>query len=332
MIEKISKNWNDTHVLPVLSIVIVNSDGTQDTLNCLTSIYTYPPEVPFEVILVDNCSKESCIPVVNEIFPQVITLSSKQRQGFSINYNFGIRKSSGDYILILNNDTLVHHDTFNALIHAIKCNPSYAMVGPKLLNTNGSIQTSCARSLRTPFQYIMNQFLLDLALPTGKLWDSYLRSRIKKRTTGPVQCISGACMLVSRKLINQVGLLDEGYDFYYEDIEWCHRVQKHGLIVAYIPEAMVTHLGDQSLSKVKVWAMRSGYRSAIRYFKHYHDLSVIGHWMIWLATMLGYLLRALAYLLIELFTRQKKHARAYIDLSRWIIHQSPIKSTNEENG
>jgi GT2 family glycosyltransferase len=318
--------------LPVLSIVIVNSDGAQDTLNCLASIYRYPPEVPFEIILVDNKSTESCIPEVNAKFPHVITLSSQQRQGFSINYNFGIRKSLGDYILILNNDTLIHHDTFNVLIDAIKCNPSYAMVGPKLLNTNGSIQTSCARSLRTPFQYIMNQFLLDLALPTGKLWDSYLRYLLKNRSTGPVQCINGACMLVTRNTIDRVGLLDEGYDFYYEDIEWCHRVQRLGLTVAYIAEATVTHFGDHSLSKVKEWALKSGYLSATRYFKNYYNLSVLGHWAIWIATLLGLWLRALAFIFVETLTGRKSHRQAYLNLSRWIIHQSPIKSTNEEHG
>jgi N-acetylglucosaminyl-diphospho-decaprenol L-rhamnosyltransferase len=308
---------------PVLSIVIVNSDGNQVTLQCLASIYRYPPSVSFEVILVDNCSIDSTFSEVRSKFPHVKMLSAPEKQGFSRNYNLGIRHSRGDYVLVLNNDTLLHLSALDALIAALRKNSTYAMVGPKLVDANGSIQTVCARSFITPFYYVMIQFFLDLALPTGKVWDAFRRYRLERRTEGPVECLSGACLLVSRETIDRIGLLDEGYDFYYEDIEWCHRVQEHGLQVAYIPSATVTHLGDQSLSKVKEWAKRSEYHSAIRYFQQYHALSNLGHWCIWLATVLGFCFRALAYLLLQTITRKKTHHQAYLNLSRWILKQSP---------
>jgi GT2 family glycosyltransferase len=134
-----------------------------------------------------------------------------------------------------------------------------------------------------------------------------------------------ACMLVSRVALERVGLLDEGYDFYYEDIEWCHRFQKKGYQVAYIAESHITHLGDHSLSKVKEWAKQSEYRSALRYFRQYHHLSNAGAWGLWLATAAGFCFRAVLFTLAEKITAKTSHAQAYQNLTRWILRHPPGK-------
>ncbi len=314
---------------PLLSIVIVNSDGTEDTLKCLESISRYPPDEPFEVILVDNCSREPCLPIVHDRYPQVRTFSAPERQGFAKNYNLGIRQSCGTYILILNNDTLVHQRALNSLLTALRQNPSYGMVGPQLRSLNGQIQTVCARSLLTPASYIWTQFVTDLSLPTGKLWNRYLQWRLARRPSGPVPCISGACMMMRREAVETVGLLDEDYTFYYEDVEWCHRFQRQGKVVAYVADAQVTHLGDRSLSKVKVWAQKSGYQSAIRYFRQYHGLSPTQMWLLWSVTVVSFLLRGLVFLLIETASGKHTHVRAYLYLWQWIIQQRPGKVSDE---
>jgi N-acetylglucosaminyl-diphospho-decaprenol L-rhamnosyltransferase len=308
---------------PTLSIVVVNYNGTEDTLCCLASIYQYPPQVSFEVICVDNCSEKPFLPHAQEAFPQVRYYQSPQRQGFSKNYNLGARQARGELILILNNDTVVHPGALDAMLESLQSNPAYGMVGPRLLQVDGRIQTVCVRSLYTPVYYVLIQFLLDLALPSGKLWDQYQRWRLQHRSSGPVPCISGACMLVSRTAVENVGLLDEGYDFYYEDIEWCHRFQKEGYQVAYIAEAQITHLGDHSLSKVKEWAKQSEYRSALRYFRQYHHLSKAGAWGIWLATAAGFCFRAVLFSLAEIITAKKSYGQAYRNLIRWILRHPP---------
>jgi len=308
---------------PVLSIVIVNYNGTEDTLGCLASIYQYPAQVSFEVICVDNCSEKPFLPQAQAAFPQVRFYQSPQRQGFSKNYNLGVHQARGEYILILNNDTVVHPGALDAMLGALQSNPAYGMVGPRLLQKDGRIQTVCVRLLYTPIYYVLILFLFDLGLPTGKLWDQYQRRRLNRRASGPVQCISGACMLVSRAALERVGLLDEGYDFYYEDIEWCHRFQKEGYQVAYIAEAHITHLGDQSLSKVKEWAKQSEYRSALRYFRQYHHLSKAGAWGLWLATVSGFCFRAVLFSLVELIPNKTTHAQAYRNLTRWIFKHPP---------
>jgi N-acetylglucosaminyl-diphospho-decaprenol L-rhamnosyltransferase len=310
-----------------LSIVIVNSDGLEMTINCLESIFQHPFKEHFEVILVDNCSDVTCIPVVNQKFPQVKTLSSEQKQGFAKNYNLGIKIAEGEYILVLNNDTIIHPGALTALVDALRQNEPYGMVGPKLLSENGEIQSVCARALITPVKYILIQFLLDLSLPTGKIIDRINRWKLKRKSSGPVACISGACMLVKREALEKVGLLDEGYDFYYEDIEWCHRLILSSYKVAYIAEAEITHFGDSSLSRVKVWAKQSEYQSALRYFKTYHGLTRWKHWIVWLTTLFSYHFRWVAFAGLEVFTGDRGHRQAYRQLARWITTQIPSRVT-----
>jgi GT2 family glycosyltransferase len=308
---------------PELSIVIVNSDGTEHTLACLDSIFLHPPSMDFEVILVDNCSVNSCLPLVTKAYPEVRAFSAPQRQGFARNYNLGIRQARGEYILILNNDTRVYPGSISNLVEAMQSQPQYGLVGPQLRSHKWQIQSVCARGLPTLKNYIAWQFFLDTGIPTGKLLDLYLQWRISKRQSGPVPCISGACMLTSRRIIEEIGLLDEEYEFYYEDIEWCHRAQIHEYEVAYIAEAKLTHLGDQSLSKVKEQAKRSEYLSAVRYFRQYHQLTNIKMWLLWTATLLGYGLRFIVYQALEKISGKGSYGVVYKKLTRWVWTQPP---------
>lgn len=312
--------------MSILSIVIVNSDNTDITLACLESIYKYPPSLEYEVILVDNHSDPSCLPVVNLKFPQVVTVDSSIRQGFAKNYNIGLRLSRGEYVIILNNDTLIHPGAFDSLVKSFH-SPNVGMAGPKLLSRTGAIQTDSVRSFPTPWYYIGRMLWLDQGSPLGKINASRIRKKISQQKSGIVEAISGSCMLVSRSALEKVGLLDEGYDFYYEDIEWCHRFHKNGFSIAYVEEAQVTHLHDQSLSKVKVWAKQSEYRSALRYFRQYYQLSKAGAYILWLVTVIGFMNRAVFFTLYDLITRQNTHAQAYRNLVKWILTHSPSNNS-----
>lgn len=312
-----------THNVPTLSIIIVNSDGLRDTLACLASIYQHPPQVSFEVIVVDNCSREACLPVIGEHFPQVRGLMAPTRQGFAKNYNQGLRTASGDYLLVLNNDTLIPAGALDMLLEALRAESSYAMVGPRLVGIDGVLQPVCARDLPTPLDYLIAQGLLDAGLPLGRLWQRWLIRQVTRRRSGPVPSISGACMLLRRSDVETVGFLDEGFDFYYEDVEWCHRFQRHGRAIGFVAEAAITHLGDQTLSRVKVWAKRSEYLSAQRYFIHYYRLSNRQQNLIWLATSFNYLMRGLVMLLAEAIGKQTLYAREYLLLWAWLLTQRP---------
>jgi N-acetylglucosaminyl-diphospho-decaprenol L-rhamnosyltransferase len=304
---------------PTLSVVIVNSDGLSDTLACLESIERNPPGCSFEMIVVDNCSREPSFGPIAARFPQARTLEAPRRQGFARNYNQGIGAARGEYVLILNNDTLVPAGALDALIAALRGDERYGVVGPRLVGRDGAIQHDCARDLPTPAGYLVAQLLLDPAYPPGRLWRRALAWQAARRRSGPVPCICGACMLVRRADLEAVGLLDEGFDFYYEDVEWCHRFQRRGRTVGYVAEAAITHLGDQSLGKVKVWAKQSEYRSALRYFTAYYGLSEGQRSLLWLATALNYFLRGFVMLLAEALLGWRSHARAYLYIWGWLL-------------
>ena len=125
------------------------------------------------------------------------------------------------------------------------------------------------------------------------------------------------------KYMETVGFLDESYDFYYEDIEWCHRMSRHDRVVAYDAGAQITHLGDQSLSRAKVWAAQSEYHSALRYFGEYGGLDSAKTWLLWFTTVLSFHLRAFAFAFLESAFGREGHAQAYSDLSEWIMLQRP---------
>ncbi len=322
---------------PLLSTVIVNSDGCADTLNCLESLFAHPPDLAtlapradalpeHEIILVDNRSRDGCVALVRERFPSVRIIESPVRQGFSKNYNLGIRHARGMFVLALNNDTIVHQDALTTLLDAIINTPAYGMVGGRLLGRDGRVQETCARPVLTPVEYILLQTLIDPGFPVGRLWQIYQQMRVARRRSGCVPCISGACMLVRRTAFEQAGLLDEAVDFYYEDIEWCHRMVCSGWQVGYVAEATITHLGDQSIRKVKVWAKKSEYFSALRYFRRYHGLTDNGARLLHLITAVGWLMRGIAFLLAEGLLSQQGHARAYLYLWRWIMHDPAART------
>lgn len=120
-------------------------------------------------------------------------------------------------------------------------------------------------------------------------------------------------------------MLDESYDFYFEDVEWCHRIQKHGFEVAYIADAEITHLGDQSLSKVREWAKKSEYLSVLHYFEQYYNLGKLSLWFLWISTVLSYLLRAIFFSIEKTITKKENHAQTYWRLFGWITRQNPEK-------
>ena len=312
---------------PLLSTVIVNSDGCADTLRCLESLFAHPPDLAtlarlvdalpeHEIILVDNRSRDRCVAQVRERFPSVKIIESPARQGFSRNYNLGIRQTSGVFVLVLNNDTLVHPGALTALLNAMIETPSYGMAGPRMIGRDGWVQAVCARPVLTPREYLLTQSIADPGFPIGRLWLLYQQMRVARRRSGPVPCISGACMLVRRTAFEQTGLFDEAVDFYYEDIEWCHRMACYGWQVGYVAEATITHIGDQSISKVK--------------FRRYHHLTDQDARFLRIVTSFGWLMRGIAFLLAEGLFGYKEHARAYLYLWKWILSDPSADGTQAQ--
>lgn len=276
-----------------LSIIIV-SWNTADLLNqCLTSIFDYPPEGLFEVIVVDNASTDPSVQMVKECFPQVKLIDSKENLGFAGGNNRAILQSQGRYVLLLNPDTEVKPDTFNHLIDFMDKHPKAGAVGPLTLNPDGTLQASCY-----PAPTLFREFWRLCHLDTIYAYGTYYITEWDQNKVRKVDALLGACLLLRKTTLDQVGLLDETYFMYSEEIDLCYRLQKANWQLYWIPQAKIVHYGGQSAQQVAVEMFMQLYKGKLIFIrKHYGRFAgQIYKLILLITTLLRLLISPLAWL------------------------------------
>jgi N-acetylglucosaminyl-diphospho-decaprenol L-rhamnosyltransferase len=245
---ELSQHLTDTMEL---SIIIVNWNSLSLLRTCLASIYKHIRGVSFEVIVVDNASREDDIHSLKDGFPDVLTIKSQVNLGFAGANNLGFKRSSGDYILFLNPDTEIVGDAVQGMLEQSRALPDAGVVGCKLLNTDHSVQTACIQKFPTIPNQLIDFEYLRLRWPNCSLWDiSPLFSKSDKPV--PVEIVSGACMLLKREVFQHVGMFTEDYFMYAEDWDLCDKVASFGLLNYYVGNSEVIHHGGQSSNQVNV--------------------------------------------------------------------------------
>lgn len=248
-----------------LSIIIV-SWNTRDLLaQCLASIYTSSLTYSFDVWVVDNASDDGSAQMLRDEFPQVHLLANDENVGFARANNRAIRQSTGRYVLLLNPDTVVSLDAFQGLVHFMETHAGAGAAGPMLLNPDGSLQPSC-HPAPTLSRELWRLFHLDSIRPYGiyrmDAWDTH-RPR-------DVDVVQGACLLLRRSILDQIGLLDERYYIYSEEVDLCTRIQRAGWRLYWVPTAAVVHYGGQSTKQVALEMFLHLYRSKVLYFRRHY--------------------------------------------------------------
>ena len=227
---------------PILSIVIVNWNTCELLRDCLEALLADPDSRRWEILVVDNASADDSVAMVRGCFPQVQLLASPENLGFSRGNNLALEQARGEYLLLLNSDTRVECGALGALVAFMAGQPRIGAAGPMLLNTDGSLQLSCgiAPSLRTE---IVHKLLLHRLFPFFKLagWDH--------RSARAVGWVSGACLLIRRQALEEVGPLDPAIYMCCEDLEWCMRLARKDWQIFYYPFSRVVHLEGQSIRK-----------------------------------------------------------------------------------
>ncbi len=213
-----------------LSIVIASFNTKKLTLESIGSIYQSKPKVSFEIILVDNNSQDASCEAIKKKFPQVILIENKTNLGFAKANNQGIKRAKGEYLLLLNSDTQVKKGVIDELVEFAEKTPNAGVVAPKLLNENGSIQGSVFR-LPTIFRAIKQYWFGEKGL-----LDKYVPEK-----EGAVEAAVMAAFLITPGVLKKIGLLDERYFMYFEDLDYCRRLKKEGLKIYYLPTAKVIH-------------------------------------------------------------------------------------------
>lgn len=230
-----------------LSIVIVNWNSVDFLRKCLQSVFETVTQVRFEVIVIDNASRDGCGEMLACKFPSVRFLQSDENLGFSGANNLGFRLSRGETVLFLNPDTEVYPGAIEKMVAALMATPDAGIVGLKLLNTDGTIQTSCIQSLPTILNQAFDLEFLRRRFPRLALWG--MRPLFEENgLPAEVQVISGACLMLRRGLFEQIGEFETSYFMYSEDVDLCLKSLRAGMKNYYVGDAVTVHHGGQSSS------------------------------------------------------------------------------------
>jgi N-acetylglucosaminyl-diphospho-decaprenol L-rhamnosyltransferase len=255
-----------------LSIVIVNWNVRDLLRHCLHSIFHLPTSnFQTEVIVVDSASSDGSVAMVEEEFSQVRLIANSENVGFTVGSNQGIAASRGRYVLLLNPDTEIVGDALATMVEYLDDQPQMGALGPQLLNPDGSIQPSRRRfpTLATAF---FESTILQQWFPHNRVTRHYYMADQPDDEVQEVDWVTGACLLTRREAIENVGVLDEGFFMYSEELDWCRRAKERGWKVVYLPTARVIHHGGQSSEQVKSFQHIQFQRSKIRYFRKHHGL------------------------------------------------------------
>ena len=251
-----------------LSILIVNWNTREMLRDCLTSLYDTITDLEFETIVVDNNSTDGSQDMVRQSFPQVQLIENTENVGFARANNQAIEASQGRYVLLFNTDAFAQPGAIRAMLTYTDGYPDIGVAGAHLLNADGSFQAS-----HTRFPTLWREFLILSGLGRlffGKWYPSH--GPDKSIAVTDADYVEGACMLVRREALDQVGGLDEGFYMYAEEVDWCLRMRRAGWRVVYLPQTRIIHLGGGSSKGNKGNTRREAmlYRSRVRFFRiHY---------------------------------------------------------------
>ncbi|MBL4658671.1 MAG: glycosyltransferase [Flavobacteriales bacterium] len=233
-----------------LSVIIVNYNVKFFLEQCLNSVFAASGSLgEIEVIVVDNNSVDGSVEMLKEKFPQVNTLANTDNKGFSAANNQGIKISSGEYVLLLNPDTIVEEDTFKLTVEFMDSKPIAGGLGVKMIDGNGAFLPESKRGLPTPWAAFCKMCGLSRLFPSSKLFNRYHLGYLNKDEIHEVDILSGAFMMLRRTALDKTGLLDEEFFMYGEDIDLSYRLTKDGYQNFYFPKTRIIHYKGESTKK-----------------------------------------------------------------------------------
>ncbi len=264
----------------MLSIIIVNYNSTHALKRCLKSIIEKRPNLPCEVVVIDNNSKISVRDIIKE-FDRLINIhliENNKNLGYARAVNQGVKIARGEYILIINPDILITSGAIEKMIDFLKKKENIGVVAPQLLNFDNSIQYSCFRFPKFWTPFVRRSFVKKFSFGKREM-ARYLMYDFDHKEIKEVDWVLGAAMLVKKSLIRKIGLFDENFFLYFEDVDWCRRFHCQGLKIIYFPESKFYHQYPR-YSADKVWfsIIFNKYFwfhmiSCIKYFKKWHKIS-----------------------------------------------------------
>lgn len=302
---------------PQLSAIIVSYNTRRMTLDCLRALQSELDGLTAEIWVVDNDSRDGSAEAIRAAFPDVHLIENPNNAGFGAANNLAMKQARGDFLLLLNSDAFPKPGAVRELLDCAARHPQAGVIGPRLLNEDGSLQVSCWR-LPSPTRAWLENLGVSALLPSHPVLGDYFRWAHDEERE--VEFVAGACLLVRRAVYEAVGGFDENFWMYAEESDWQRRMHEAGWTIVFTPSAEVTHLGGASGASESAKISHHFYHSMDLYGRKHHGLSGLISRRI--AMSVGSLGRALAFgLLLWLVPRpQSRHSwRAKLKLHAGLV-------------
>ncbi len=276
---------------PLISVIIVNYNVREFLEQALISIKRALHDITSQIIVVDNNSIDGSVVMLKERFPQVTCIVSPENVGFSAANNLGLKQARGEFIVLINPDTVVQEDTFRGLLDFFNKTPDAAAATCKILNPDGSFSVDCRHSIPTPATAFWKLIGLNRLFPGSRTFGRYNLTYLDENKTYVVEGISGSFMMIRSKTIKKVGKLDEQFFMYCEDIDYCHRINLSGGKIYYVPDTQIIHYKGESTKKNNLDYVITFNRSLYLFYKKHYQQNYIQpfKWLI----LLGVVFRGL---------------------------------------
>jgi GT2 family glycosyltransferase len=313
----------------MLSIIIISFNTRETTLKCLRSVYAHLDGVAVEVIVVDNASADGSADAIAAQFPQVVMIRNPDNAGFGAANNLAMQQAKGENLLLLNSDAFLTPGALPAMLAALHEKPNIGLVGPRLLNADGSLQRSCYR-FPSPLVAWLEALWISAVAPAKSIFGD-LRTWPHDEPYQP-EWVIGACMMVRRQVYETVGGFDPGFFMYAEETDWQKRIRAAGWEIAFTPAAAVTHLGGASGADDKPKINNYFFSSGDYYYRKHHG--VLGMYSARAAMTVGALLRLPLWGMMWLaLPKRRAKLGAKMRLRLWLIvrHSPPPRTQSIQN-
>ncbi len=250
-----------------LSIVIVNYQTFEMTKDTVNSILEHSYPFSYEIIVVDNASSDDSLSKLQEYFKDKVKfIASSENNGFAAGNNQALRQVNSDYVLLLNSDTIVWENTLENIYNYMENHEDVGACGCRVRLEDGQLDKACKRS----FPNVKNSFFRLFHIPTNSKDDNYNLTDLPDDGIYEIDCLTGAFMFMRKAALDEVGLLDETFFMYGEDIDLCYRIKEGGWKIVYYGESSITHLKGASSKKQKNKLIYEFYRAMYVYYKKHH--------------------------------------------------------------